>query len=253
MSVPDKDIFFIGWSKKLPVGLRRILPAVAVLLLLAFPVMGYVIALGQDNPGTGRFRWDLGPQEVTGVLTTTPYPTVTLTEETELLPKGHVLMTAGPGKRGADLAAAGSGDLVTVRGVLLTRGSLDMMQVDTVSTVGRGDLAPDETLGRWRLTGEICDGKCLSGAMRPGKGLSHKACAELCLLGDVPPVFVTPAPVVPELEGSDFLLLAGPDGGPMPDALLGKAALLVGLDGEILRRGDMLIFRADPDTVEVLR
>ena len=47
------------------------------------------------------------------------------------------------------------------------------------------------SLGRRRMVGEICDGKCFIGIMRYGSGLAHKACASLCLRGSLAPVFVS--------------------------------------------------------------
>ena len=105
-----------------------------------------------------------------------------------------------------------------------------------------------EDLGRWKLTGEICDGKCLAGAMRPGRGLAHRACANLCLVGGVPPVFVSSAPI----DDEEFLLIGGPDGGPLPAAMLEYTALYISVEGRIERRGGMLVFLIYPDTVEVL-
>ena len=105
-----------------------------------------------------------------------------------------------------------------------------------------------EQLGRWKLAGEICDGKCLAGAMRPGRGLAHKACANLCLIGGVPPVFVSSQPV----EGAEFLLITGPDGGELPRSAYDYVAQYVSLEGDIERRGDLLVLRLDPATLEVL-
>ena len=116
----------------------------------------------------------------------------------------------------------------------------------------RPALAPDAALGRWKLTGEICDGKCLAGAMRPGTGLAHKACANLCLTGDVPPVFVASQPLIDGMAGSEFLLVAGPDGGTMAPVLLDHVGAFIAIEGEVTRRQDLLIFHADPSTVEVL-
>jgi hypothetical protein len=84
--------------------------------------------------------------------------------------------------------------------------------------------------------------------MRPGTGLAHKACANLCLAGGIPPVFVSSQAV----EGSEFLLLAGPDGGPLPGWLYDRTAVLLSIEGDIERRGDLLIFRVDPASVKVL-
>ena len=103
-------------------------------------------------------------------------------------------------------------------------------------------------LGRWRLKGEICDGKCLAGAMRPSRGLSHRACANLCLIGGVPPVFVSSGPV----DGSEFFLLANKVGDPLPASYLKHVAVYVQLDGEVERRGQILIFKVDLDTLKVL-
>ena len=140
-----------------------------------------------------------------------------------------------------------------IQGIVLKRGTLDMMQV----AGGRrgpkkveGPVPPVESgedLGRWRLAGEICDGKCLAGAMRPGRGLAHKACANLCLIGDIPPVFVSTKPV----EGSEFLLVTGPDGTRMPEAAYDFVGQFIEVEGQIERRGDLLILAMDPDTMEV--
>ena len=47
------------------------------------------------------------------------------------------------------------------------------------------------------------------------------------------------------VEGHEFLLMAGVDGGPLPRALLDRTGLLVELEGEIEQRDDLLIFRVD--------
>ena len=152
-------------------------------------------------------------------------------------------------------AAPLEGKLTTVSGVLLERGSLDMLQLRGgsrgISAAEDQPAAPDvspEPLGRWKLAGEICDGKCLAGAMRPGRGLAHKACANLCLIGGVPPVFVTTQPV----EGQEFLLITGPDGTELPKDAYHYVAQFVSLEGEITRRGDMLVIAIDAETIEPL-
>lgn len=191
---------------------------------------------------------------MTGVVHAMPYPTLWITEGTDELPEGHVLMLSGAGKRGAMAAEKFDGALTKVQGLPLTRGDLTMLQLaggqrKPVAADGAvPDLPEDVPLGRWRIAGEICDGKCLAGAMRPGRGLAHKACANLCLVGDIPPVFATTGPV----DGERYMLLAGPDGGPMPSEMYDFTALLIDAEGEVYRRGDLLIFRVDPTTMRVL-
>jgi hypothetical protein len=50
---------------------------------------------------------------------------------------------------------------------------------------------PSLDSGRVTLRGEIIDPKCYIGAMKPGGGKTHKACAQLCLSGGIPPMLVT--------------------------------------------------------------
>ena len=253
MSKAKEKPFFVGYLP-VPGKLRSFLVAVSAVLIVGFFAAGWVIGATQDDPGPGAFRFDFGRQTVTGILALEPYPILHVTEGTEDVTPGSVLMLSGGGKRGVlDRAEPLAGQLVTASGVLLARGDLDMLQVrggaDGLSAA-EGDAALPESvpLGRWRLAGEICDGKCLAGAMRPGTGLAHKACANLCLSGGVPPVFVSSQPV----EGSEFLLIAGPDGGALPQELYDYVGLYIGVEADIERRGDLLVMAIDPTTIEKL-
>ncbi|MEO1191947.1 MAG: hypothetical protein AAFY02_09335 [Pseudomonadota bacterium] len=253
MSADPTDPFFIGWAKKLPKGLARFLPAAAVALVLLFGSAGFLIGATQNDPGDGDFRWDWGRQTLTGVITNAPYPVLTVLES-ELFPAGTPLLLSGWGKNGVqDRSGPLAGQVVQASGIALTRGDLIMLQLaggtnGLQAAEGEGQAPEPVSLGQWRLAGEICDGKCYAGAMRPGSGLAHKACANLCLIGGVPPVFVSTGAV----EGQSFFLLAGPDGGPITEALLDNVATLVQIDGEVERRGDLLVFKIDPATLEVL-
>ncbi len=260
MSDPDRGGFFIGWSNKLPDRLGLFLVQAAAVLVAGLAGAAFAIGVTQNDPGDGAFRFDLGRQTITGVLQAEPYPVLHVTES-ERYPAGHAIMLSGQGKRGVqDRAAPLDGQLVVASGVILTRGPLDMLQVRGGDQgLIAAEAAPDANavppgvpvpvpLGRWRLTGEICDGKCYAGAMRPGQGLSHRACANLCLTGGVPPVFVATDTV----DGQAFFLIAGPDGGPVTDRILDHTAMLVEVEGQIERRGDLLVFRIDPATLEVL-
>ncbi|WP_174826197.1 hypothetical protein [Ruegeria arenilitoris] len=101
----------------------------------------------------------------------------------------------------------------------------------------------------WRLAGEICDGKCLASAMRPGRGIAHKACANLRLIGDIPPVFVSTKPV----DGSEFLMVVDQDGGPLPGTAYDYFTRYISLEGEVVRHGDLLVLRIDAGTTEVVK
>ena len=242
--------FFIGFLRP-PEGLRLFLVLVALASLVGFGAGAYFAAATQNDPGDGRFRFDLGRQTLTGVLEARPYPMLHILHG-EHGTAGRSILLSGVGKRGViGRAAPLDGQLVTASGVLLTRGDIFMLQVrgaddGLVAAEGDGAVPAAELLGKWRLTGEICDGKCYNGAMRPGTGLAHKACANLCIAGGVPPVLVTTGTV----EGTDYFALGSADGGPIPDWVLNYTAGVVTLDGVVERRGDLAVFLADFGTME---
>jgi hypothetical protein len=122
------------------------------------------------------------------------------------------------------------------------RGDRDLLLVGELRPAP-GDAATPvrQSLGSWRLTGEICDGKCSLGVMRPGTTPVHKACANVCLIGGVPPVFITTAP----LFGTRYLLMGDPDNHALPDALRDYVAITTRMDGTLERIGDAMVFRTD--------
>ena len=85
--------------------------------------------------------------------------------------------------------------------------------------------------------------------MRPGTGLAHRACANLCLLGDVAPVFVSSGPV----DGSEFFLISDEDGKAVTNELLDYTAIFVEVEGDVERHGGMLVFKISPDTIKVAK
>jgi hypothetical protein len=239
------DAFFVGWAPRAPGALRGFLARLSIALLGVAALLALLISARIDDPGGGNFDWAAGEQTLRGVVTATPYALLQVPPSARQ-PLGHAVLLSGDGKTGPALDPALLGRLVDATGVMLHRGGIDMMLLggDPGLRAAPGEPAPPTVvpLGRWRLVGEICDGKCWTGAMRPGSGIAHRACASLCLIGGLPPVLVTTAPVA----GSSFLLLAGPDGGPMPESLRALVGLRIRIDGAIERRGDLLVLRADP-------
>lgn len=245
-----REPFFIGWTNQVPPGLRAPLLGVAGGLLTLLVLLALLLARAAGDPGTGNWA---GDATLRGTLTALPYPLLRLPPDAGH-PEGHTVLLSAFGK--AQVAvdpAATDGRLVQAGGVLLKRGTLDMLVVNDPAQLHTVDGAPPPVaatvpLGRWRIAGEICDGKCDTGAMRPGAGIAHRACASLCLIGDIPPVLVSAQPAA----GSNFFLLAGPDGGAMPAALRKLVGLRLQLDGDLERRGDMVVFRVDPASATVL-
>jgi hypothetical protein len=246
MAAPQ-DTFFIGWTGRAPKAHVSFLTCVGVAVLVSFGAIGMMLGAAIDDPSRNLFGpsvkpegWQ-GDQSFNGVLTLKPYPVL----HVSMAPGASAvrsMLLSGSGKRGADVTE--TAHRVTAAGGLLRRGDIDMLVVDD-SPVVQADLATPlqaENLGKWRAVGEICDGKCYPGGMTPGFGLAHRACASLCLIGEVPAIFVTAAPVA----GASFLLLAGPDGAAPGPWIHDMIARPVELEGEVEKLGTILIFRVDP-------
>ena len=247
------DDFYVGYLNAIPASLRKALIGIAAAMVLGLSGISLLLALTQDSAGDGGFQWDIGNQSVRGLLQSKPYPMIHA-EPSAAFPSGHTYLLAGEGKVGAQSAStAMDGQVVDGSGILIKRGILDMLQIG--GDVGLRPTAVDHAksatapkivdLGRWRVTGEICDGKCYAGAMRPGTGLAHKACANLCLIGQLPPVLVTAQPVA----GYSFFLLGTGDGNPLPISMLDYVAIPIMAEGRIERRGDMPVFLLDQSTL----
>jgi hypothetical protein len=250
--VPNKPkSFYIGYNNAIPRTLRPFLITVSSVLLCVFALVALLISRNINDPGNGDYDADL---MLAGTLIASPAPILRVAADAQF-PHPHALMLTGGGKEGVQPAAAlFAGKQVTISGTLLRRGSIDMLvaapqSIRAAPTTGAASNLPSAvSLGRWRLSGEICDGKCTTGAMRPGSGLAHKACANLCIFGGAPPVFVSTSPV----DGVSFFLLAGKDGAALPPNLYDLTALRVEIEGEILRLDDLLILQTDLKTARKL-
>jgi hypothetical protein len=235
----SRDSFFIGWS---PRSVRPLLGFLASLVVLALcGLTGLSLALGSriDDPGGGDW---IGEATLSGVLVENPYP-ILIADADATHPNGHAVLLSGEGKIGVqDDAARLVGQRVEAVGALVRRGTIEMLVVGGLRAVAGPAIPPAPVpLGTWRLTGEICDGKCVAGVMRPGNGLAHKACANICIEGGVPPVLVTTAPV----DGARFLLMGDLAGRAVPDAFRDHVGAMRRMDGAVERIADLLIFRTD--------
>lgn len=246
MTAKPSDPFFVGYFKKVPSDIKRLALAAGAGTVFFLAVMALVLPLGAADPGPGRYANDLRGGVLTGVIDPLPYPILRVSAQNDS--PARAILLGGQQKFGVQGQAGKIGaNVVDVGGIFVRRGDLEMLLVTDTGIARHTETAaefvpgPAEDLGRWRLTGEICDGKCYAGAMKPGTGLAHKACANLCILTGLPPVLVMELPV----EGAMVVLLAAEDGGPMPDSLYDMTAVPVEMEGTLERRDDLLIFRVD--------
>ena len=247
MSNKPAPEFFTGYAET-PPELSRFLTIVIAVIFVSSFLLALVLGYGVQERGNGRFG---GEVKVVGILENAPYP-ILRTSPSPAAPLGHTYLVAGGGKNGISLLVQKlQRRPVEVQGFALRRGTLDMIVVDSeaqavpVEPAASVQLSERVALGRYRLAGEICDGKCYPGGMRPGTGLAHKACANLCIIGGQPAIFAIQSP----LAGQNFLLLADKNGGLPPNTLFDYTALPVEMDGEVSRIGDLLVFHADWSTI----
>jgi hypothetical protein len=226
--------FFIGWSGRTATPLAGFLGLILVSMMVGFGALAFALGVTIDDPGGGDFT---GDKDITGVLIADPYPMIVTDND------HHTIVLSGGGKRGVEVEARPlDGKHVRATGAGVKHGERDLLLVDKLALAPGDAPAPvRELLGTWRLTGEICDGKCSLGVMRPGDKPAHKACANVCLLGGVPPVFITTAPVM----GTRYFLLGDADNHALPDALRDYVAITTRMEGALERIGDAMVFRTD--------
>ena len=84
--------------------------------------------------------------------------------------------------------------------------------------------------------------------MRPGGGRTHRACAQLCIAGNIPPVLVAH-----DARGRPaHFLLASQENGSIAREVLPFVAEPVEVTGHLRRIGDLTIFAIDPSAIRRL-
>jgi hypothetical protein len=147
---------------------------------------------------------------------------------------------------------------VRVRGYRLERDGLRLLELaeedDAVEVLGAATISRQEPVAGSPVTlrGELIDPKCFCGAMKPGDGKTHKACAALCLRGGIPPVLVT-------RDGAGaarYYLLSGAAGGRLAGDDLARLIRFAGdvieVSGVAEEGGELPTLRADVSSLRRL-
>jgi hypothetical protein len=255
MSSPSvRDEFFIGWLA-MPPGYAQFLKPIASAVIVIVLLTAGTIAMLQRGPGSGQ--WDDG-QVVTlrGFAATSPYAMLRVPGEP---PRTYLLVEDG--KFGAHertsrfVKGIAGGVPVEVHGTILHRGDRWMIALEagdsgmrTLSANEAASLPPQlsseaETIAEMTtLHGEVVDPKCYLGAMKPGGGKTHKACAMRCIAGGIPPMLVTR-----DADGGEtFYLLVTESRGVANKELFPFVGDRVEVTGRLERRDDMSILRTSP-------
>jgi len=245
------DDFYVGYLPKAPsatASLVRVAVAVAIVGALA---AGVAFVSAQRGFSSGIFEYGV-VRTFSGTLTTNPVP-ILVGKENVAADRDETFLLVAPFKHGADaLVAPFEGRSIRLRGTIVYRDGKKMIEVVPGSIEASGPaagIAEDVQLGEVDLVGEIVDSKCWLGVMKPGDGKTHRECASLCIRGGIPPLFVARGERGSHLEA----LLTSPTGTPVNEAVLPFVAEPVRIRGNLSRRGDLLILRADPATIERMR
>ncbi|MEM1260977.1 MAG: hypothetical protein AAGH76_01140 [Pseudomonadota bacterium] len=246
MSSEQQD-FYVGYLPT-PATLARWYRVFVPVLILAAASFGYWLAGSQQAAGTGT--WAYGQSRtVSGRLVATPYPHV-------VTPTGESVLLVREGKLGVDdWAQPNDGRIVAVTGYAIERGAWHMLEIATESAIDvQSDAAIDvvvptiQLFGEHTLSGEIVDSKCFLGVMKPGDGLVHRACAELCIRGGLPPMLVAASP---DGERAGYLLIA-PDGSSAKALVAGSVGIPVTITGTVSEVGALRYLTMADTTIEAL-
>lgn len=188
---------YVGYLP-LPPAARIATFIVAPVLLIAVGIAGAVISASHRAPGPAV--WDFTETTWTGRVELEPFPML-------VEPDGTAHFVVGLGKFGvADRLAPHDGQLRTLTGFPLSRQGRRMIELlpgEDAIAEATGVTVPNppaaSLLVELVARGEIVDGKCYLGAMKPGDGAAHKSCAILCIEGGLPPLVVLESPDAPWL------------------------------------------------------
>ena len=239
-----RDTFFVGWSDDIPNVDRRFVLGAGAALIAGGAGLGAALGRLQNPPGDGA--WDQSDvRSWTGLLLADPYPMLR-TLDLGGAPRTAFLATSG--KTAVRLPPSLVGRTVTITASLIERGDHDKLAaVDAQHWIAPLAQAPssqlsaglEKDLGPAALVGEILDAKCWFGAMRPGYGKSHKACATLCARGGLPLAFCTDG-----CGASEAPMFLDERGQAHARAILPYVADPVFVTGRRVQVGDVTQFRA---------
>lgn len=250
MSDP-RDDFYVGYAAMPPAHrafLRRVAPAILWTMAV---VCGLTLAFLKPAPPA---RWDTGTLvSVQGMVRAVPHPLIELRGEDMRL---ETVLLTGVGKRAAFVSQVHEDAFCIVRGYALERDGRRILELmdGHEAMIRPADqslawLRPEPLpLGRAEFTGEILDSKCWHGAMRPGEGRAHKACATLCVRGGIAPMLI----VRDGPRAGEMILLASADGGRAAATVLPYLGEPVRARGTLVRQAGMLWLRLDRDGVAPL-
>ena len=236
---------YVGYLP-LPAKHRRFMRACVATIAVALAGAGAVIAALQRDPGPAV--WNTA-EEVTlrGRISAHPYPSIQTDDGAYLIVE---MGKVGSQRRVDPLHNHDA----TLAGYLLERAGRRMLELapgdDAVKDLGESSRIA--RVGRpgaeVELVGEILDSKCYLGAMKPGDGNAHKACATLCIDGGIPPMLYAHS-----ADGDPvYYILSASDTAPAPESVRDYLAEPVRVRGIPIDAGGLSYLVIDETSIERL-
>jgi hypothetical protein len=258
--------FYIGYNNKLPKQTGKRIKAIIIVLISVFVLSGAGIALHHKRISNSHF--ELGKLSMLeGYYFEEPVPLIKVLQGKDI--HGNLIFKSIPlvnyAKFGAEdlirmyeekQKTSLNGKKIKLSGTFLyddgkalfelTKHEASILEVLPIDdTELQESIAPRiDYLGVNSIKGEIVDSKCYFGAMRPGFGKTHRACAVRCISGGIPPVLAAT-----NYEGDvNYFLIRGSNKEAINKEVLPYIAEPVKLTGELVRIDDWMVLYIDPET-----
>ena len=247
---PAEDEFFSGYSR-LPKSIKRFLFRFIPLLFVGVAIFGFLVPRLHDQFNSGKFARG----ELQGFLVGEPVPHLLVPRKgkVEAGSKFSRYLLSAPNKAAVSAKVTDhAGKWVNIKGTVVHRNNLTLVATGAAEPTEAPANAPAVPepgieLGEFSLKGEILDGKCYPGVMKPGQGKTHRACAIRCISGGVPAVFLS------QNDQGDplYFLLADSAGKAVNKQVLDLVADPIEITGKVTQYGDFFLLKADPSTYKL--
>lgn len=234
------DEFYIGYLDGKPDKMKklsRMFMAFGLLVCVIVPAW-ILINQSEGEPTTYKFGTT---EKVEGVLTLGAAPMLhTSTESIILVGFGkHKLLDEG----------FAEGATVVVDGTWIRGKGKSLMEVQegAISKTGVGLVPSKYKKGTLTLSGKIIDPKCYFGAMNPGEGKTHRACAIRCISGGIPPVLE-----VRTEKDFEYFVLTDKNGNPVNEQVLDYVDIPIEVSGNWQEFGNWNLLEIDPEKISLL-
>ncbi len=248
--------FFIGWSPINPLPILRTSTLFA--FGLGFISLGIAVGFISNTKHNSISSYDyVNLKEVKGQLISYPFPAIRTIDGND---KGNLIIKTYPLVNDSKFGANGIVDsikktyntdqfLTVIEGAEIKRNNTSSLELSngrmSVKVLNKDIGIPKGDLKKIKdttLLGEIIDPKCYLGAMNPGEGKPHRACAILCIGGGIMPML--------RFKGSDqimhYAVLMGSGGERINQQVLKYVAEPVRITGALYRFDNWFVFYTNP-------